>query len=212
MRSAAPGKAAGAAQERDRKEFDDPNSTRPRPPFQGPDRIDLTAELEAAVKRLKRSRRLPPYFGCQLIEGRFGRLPINVFLGRLFEPVAVGFEKTILAIPPDEDGEPEDLLALDEHDSSRWWLRLGRARFLGEDAVYKAMGCREPLRLWRSPLTWLRARCEGCVVVDWNLATPLLRQLDVIVAEDVAHGEEVERRLRERTWSRIVVPNRTAAA
>ena len=51
----------------------------------------------------------------------------------------------------------------------------------------------------------------GSVVLDWPLAVPILRGVGEIVAEDVDHGNDIERRLKERRGPQISVPSMVAA-
>jgi hypothetical protein len=97
-----------------------------------------------------------------------------------------------------EHNDLADLLAWRLLEPGRWWLRRGLGVFLGEEAVGRAAFLHEPLAVYRSPLSWLRGGCDGAVVLDWRFAQSMLLEVSEIVAEDLAHGEEIERRLRER--------------
>jgi hypothetical protein len=69
-------------------------------------------------------------------------------------------------------GELIDLIAWHPKRPDRWALRTGAAAWLG---------CIEPqylnptrVQVWRSPLNWLRADCEGLCILDHNEAYRIL--------------------------------------
>ena len=188
--------------------------------IQACDRPDLWAELAAAADRV-RGRHLGLLAKAGVprralfdfergIGGRFGLHPITTFRDGTFELASDGPNALIIGADLLDDGL-DDLVAWCPERPDRWWHRLGFARLLNEYAVLRAMGCREPLLLWRSPFNWLRMGCDGAVVLDWPLALPLLRGVSEVVAEDVDHGTEIERRLRDRRGPRIMIPRRAAA-
>ena len=88
--------------------------------------------------------------------------------GRLFEPSLEGFPTIILAIY--EIGlAPDilDLLAVRVDIPDRWWSRLGEAGLiLGEDRYLAAVSEGEAVRVFDSPVAWLRGGCGGCVFLD----------------------------------------------
>ena len=212
----APGVAAGG--EALNKAFERvENSASPR---RIQDRPDLWAELAAAADRVHgRHLGLLAKAGVPRralfdfergIGGRFGLHPITTFRDGTFELAVAGDNAVVVGADLLDDGV-EDLIAWYPTRPDKWWRRLGFARLLNEHGVLRAMGCRKPLALWRSPFHWLRMGCEGVTVLDWPLALPLLRGVSEVVAEDVDHGREVERRLRERRGPRISVPDLEAA-
>ena len=117
---------------------------------------------------------------------------------------------------PDPDGNPAiivpamdggglvDLVAFDPRRPGRWHVRLGACPLLGIDNMGLWL---EPLRLWRSPLGYLRAKLQGAVVLTWPAALPLLACCSEIIAEDVPHGREVRKELsRRNALPKISVP------
>ena len=104
-----------------------------------------------------------------------------------------GLEVTIL--PCFDGGETIDLLAFAPADPANWWLRRGEAVFVGGDALGDTV-MDEPVRVFRTPLSWLRAGApaDGLVVLDDEIARRELAYHSV-VAEDLAHGLELDRRL-----------------
>jgi hypothetical protein len=96
-------------------------------------------------------------------------------------------------------GHLVDLLAWHPRHPRRWALRVGAAPWLGccEPQYMEP----EPVRIWRSPLAWLRADCDGLVMLSTDPADAyrLLSSLREIVAEDAEHAAEL-RRLVRRPW------------
>ncbi|WP_244602960.1 hypothetical protein [Mesorhizobium delmotii] len=65
---------------------------------------------------------------------------------------------------------------------------MGRAFALGEDAIYNpgTFAFDNHLNIFADPLEWLRARRDGCIVLDWTRAFDRLRDCPRIsVAEEV---------------------------
>lgn len=62
----------------------------------------------------------------------------------------------------------------------------GRAFALGEDAISNpgtySFDCN--LNLWPDPLMWLRARCDGCVILDWRRAWSRLQDAPRIAVHE----------------------------
>ena len=128
-------------------------------------------------------------------------------------PVYGPFRPPKVPIADPADAAPIDLLGWYSHRPGRWWRRRGVAIILGEWAVELGETYDEPVRVYRTPLDWLRAGGEGLVIVDWTEAYFRLAGLQ-LVASDVAHGEELQRRLRppQPEGPRILVPRRRTAA
>lgn len=88
--------------------------------------------------------------------------------GRLFQPSPEGFPAIIIAIR-DIGLAPDtlDLLAVRIDAPDRWWARLGEAGLiLGEDHYLAAVSEGEGVRVFDSPVAWLRGGCNGCVFLD----------------------------------------------
>lgn len=74
---------------------------------------------------------------------------------------------------------------------ARW---LGVAMFLGEPYLRAAMEAGEAIRVYRTPLDWLRAGCAGVVILDTRRAWAEFGSLEwPLVADDVEHGRELRR-------------------
>lgn len=113
-------------------------------------------------------------------------------IGRFYEP-RPGGEYAII-VPVMDGEELVDLLAFDPRKPDRWWVRLDACCFLGGDNIF----CQSaPIEIWRTPLRWLKATCEGVVVLDWGAASPTLRPLEEAHAEDTDHGQDIRRRLQQ---------------
>ena len=66
-----------------------------------------------------------------------------------------------------ESPEIVDLIALRTDDAGRWWYRLGEpGLILGEDRYLKAIERDMLLKVFESPVSWLRGDCGGCVLLD----------------------------------------------
>lgn len=131
------------------------------------------------------------YVGRQFVTTLAGEPPA------LYEPDENGTEHLIL--PVVEGGAVADLLAFRADKPERWWLRTGIGAVLGQDAIDKAEffsdddGPEGSLRVYRSPLSWLRSECQGCCILDWRVAACRLAGVREVVAEDLGIGEKIER-------------------
>ena len=180
--------------------------------------FDLIGELECTTQQTAAKRWFldegvprPMLTTCLGIDGMFGVARVRIDADGTYEPAEDGVGAIVVAVI--EHNELSDLLAFRTTDPSRWWLRLGLAGYLGEAVVDYAAFMSMSLRLNRSPLSWLQAGCNGAVVLDWRFASSALLNVPEIAAEDIEHGEEIERRLLKFSpvLPRIVVPFREAA-
>lgn len=73
-----------------------------------------------------------------------------------------------LIIPVFEDGELVDLVAFSSDQPLAWLLRLGCGWSLGLLDGLERHSWEDEVRLWASPLDWLRADCDGLCVLDWS--------------------------------------------
>ena len=131
------------------------------------------------------------------IAGAFGVATIQTSPDGTYEPAHTGTGAIVIGVHG-PDLELVDLCAFHPASPGCWHLRLGLAEFLGAEAVDKAAFLREFLKLYRTPLLWMRGGCQGACVLDWRIARTVLLSVPELVAEDLDHGEEMERRLRER--------------
>lgn len=97
-----------------------------------------------------------------------------------------------------------DLVAWQPNRPEAWWRRLGACPLLNPRAVDAALEADKPLKLWRTPLAYLRAAGEGAVVLEFaDELRPDLAAVREIECETVALAERVERFLGPR----IMVPS-----
>ena len=142
--------------------------------------INLAAEFDIAWRNRTQAHRkhlaaAGVTFEAMLRAGDHGVERINAS-GRVYMPSPDGFPAIILAIwspaPPSiycavEDPEIVDLIALRTDDRGRWWYRLGEpGLILGEDRYLDAFDRDMPLRVFESPVAWLRGDCEGACFLD----------------------------------------------
>ena len=114
-------------------------------------------------------------FQAMLRAGDLGVERINA-CGMLYMPSPTGFPAVILAIwspaPPSiyctvDDPEIVDLIALRTDNPGRWWYRLGEpGLILGEGRYLDAIERDMPLKVFESPVAWLRGDCNGSVILD----------------------------------------------
>jgi hypothetical protein len=72
---------------------------------------------------------------------------------------------------------------------------LGRAFAINEASIWEPNLDRDPLPVWRDPIGWLKANRQGIVLLRPEQAYSRLDHLTGVIAEDVQHGEELERLL-----------------
>ncbi|MBX7496780.1 hypothetical protein K3172_13015 [Qipengyuania sp. 6B39] len=118
-----------------------------------------------------------------------------------------------------EQGVLVDLVALATHDPDQWALRWGQGWCLGYDAWLACeTGRAHELRLFATPLAWLRAGGVGIVILDWDEGLRCLRGLGehVLLRCDRGAGERLRKLLSIGNLPRVketgpVVPVRRAA-
>lgn len=117
----------------------------------------------------------------------------------LVQPVFAGPIPSIF-VPVDEPCLV-DLIAYSPREPGRWFWRRGEhGLVLGDENLERAELFSEPVRVHRNPLEWLRSGGEGVCVLDGSAHTmDRLRHVGAIIASDVEHGVELEKRLRRLT-------------
>jgi hypothetical protein len=86
------------------------------------------------------------------------------------------------------------------------WTGQGYA--LGEEQIFGPRLDDSPLPIWRTPLSWLRSSRQGIVLLprmQSRAAWVMLDHLPGVLAEDIEHGEEIEK-LRMKPTTKIYVP------
>jgi hypothetical protein len=108
--------------------------------------------------------------------------------------------------PEPDPSEVIDFVAFDPREPSQRWLLLGVADFLGGDLLRRAVNWDEQLRVFASPLAWLRGRGEGVVPLTDDLEQ--LREVQAgLLADDDDHAATIRAGLTKlRRVPRILVP------
>ena len=130
-----------------------------------------------------------------------------------FDIVDDGEEAAIVEALAEDAVTIVDLVAWPVGNPVRFATAIGAAAVLGENVAANPVTyfAEAPMRLFRTPLAWLQAGCDGAVTLDpargarWLLDLPSKR----IAAEDEEHAAEIavaRRRIVDR--QRIVVPDR----
>jgi len=133
-----------------------------------------------------------------LVQSKFGRgrclKRARVVLdsnGRRFEferfsRYHIDADEAFILMALDRDGEPVDLVAWRAEPSGFLGSWLGHAAMLGAEQLdLPRLG--EPLRVYETPIEWLRDGREGVVVVDPSRAGPMLRDAGPIVVNSWIH-------------------------
>ena len=126
--------------------------------------------------------------------GHFGVATISTN-GRLFDFDENGQPALILPCFGDDD-ELWDLVALKAKSKPETWSRLDNAPALGMKAIRRSALLKERLTIHRTPWSWLQSGAQGCVILHWPTAVLWLDLVPEILTEDLAHGEDVEARLK----------------
>jgi hypothetical protein len=93
--------------------------------------------------------------------------------------------------------------------ANRIGLWLNRAVALGEEQILAPRLGDEALAVRPTPMSWLRARRRGIVILRPSAAFFYLRDVPSLCAEDFAHAEELERILNPtKAKTKIVLPDR----
>jgi hypothetical protein len=94
-----------------------------------------------------------------------------------------------IVLPVYEDCRLVDLLAISRHDHSVWGCLTGAGQYVGSTAAHrKNSNC--PLRLYKTPINWLLANCDGSLPLSKSFF-PLLQQASSIIAEGFEHAWEI---------------------
>lgn len=107
-------------------------------------------------------------------------------------------------------GQLTNLVAFHSETPRSFWRMLdGGAPFLGPDAIERAEHFNEPLMVHETPIEWLRAECEGVVILDWNHYWPLyLGGVKQVRTASIEFG----RRLRDTLMRPLPIPEIQVAA
>ncbi len=108
----------------------------------------------------------------------------------------------MIFIVRDHIGDAIDLAAWGPPRPLALWI--ARGSMLGSENLF-GFRMREALEVHPTPLEWLRAGCQGVVVIEQQKSADLLRCAAPLQASSVAHGRALRRSLEVRP-PRIVVP------
>lgn len=110
---------------------------------------------------------VPRDFALELAgEGDLSVAQVDLHRGGTFE---FGGPDRRLILAVRRGGELVDLAALSSTCEDEWALRLGVADFLGEDWLLDAvLAERREVRLFSTPMGWLRGGGRGVCVLDWS--------------------------------------------
>jgi hypothetical protein len=165
---------------------------------------------------------------CQAEIDRFASAGVSA--SALFTPSALRVQQVVFRtdeifdfVPdaPDEEsvalitilvlgvGGTIDIVSWDPR-TDRLGLWLGRAFALGETELWAPRLGREVVSIWRSPWGWLRSGRQGVVILRPHAAPFYFDHVPEVLAEDLEHGEELEKILRpSRPRTKILLPSQT---
>jgi hypothetical protein len=110
-----------------------------------------------------------------------------------------------------DGGDIADLIAWHPRQPANFWTRTFSGTPLGIENLARAEIHGKPLKIWRSPLGWIRSGGEGALITDWPMSAPALRCVGALDCEDADHAAEVRDRLRNlQTIPTIRHPRRAA--
>lgn len=115
--------------------------------------------------------------------------PVRFLPRRRWEYYPGGIPSLLLAVR-DAFGDVVDIIAWPITRPDKWARLTGKAVLLGEDALTRAV-FDEPVKVWRTPLSWLVAGGDGLVVLDQDKAWRRLNGGPALVGEDLAHAKEL---------------------
>lgn len=147
--------------------------------------------------------------------GAIGVCRVRFLPGRRFDFAPDGRLAAVIEAFGADDDRVLDLVAWPVERPDKFATALGRAVGLGHARVESPATYHggRPLRVFRTPLGWLQAGCQGAVILDPDAAPGWLPDaLGPIAGEDIDHAREIARLLRPYVQPRrIVAPIRRAA-
>jgi hypothetical protein len=124
-----------------------------------------------------------------MMRGRFelGLLAYHTF-HHTFTPTHKG--GLAIVLPVYEDFRMVDLLAISRHDPHNiWGCTIGASQHLGSTIEHRK-DRDSPLRVYKTPINWLLANCEGVLPLSKSFF-PLLQHAPSIIADDYDHACEI---------------------
>jgi hypothetical protein len=154
--------------------------------------LSATPTLLHRLKALGVSRDTLANMGARHYFGGAARI-IDVDDG-LYAPSDEG--KPHLILPVFEEGELVDLVAFNSDQPLAWLLRLGTGWSLGLIDGFERHSWDQEVRLWASPLDWLRADRDGLCILDWSAPEVLeLARLPTIRCQNRLLAERLKQAL-----------------
>jgi hypothetical protein len=83
-----------------------------------------------------------------------------------------------------------DFVAMSRHDHTIWGCITGHGQYAGSTATGRKNN-ESPLRVYKTPINWLRANCEGILPLSKSFF-PQLQHASCIIAEGYEHACELE--------------------
>jgi hypothetical protein len=171
---------------------------------------DLESEFRAAVARLLRAGCMLPGDLCLYLSVGTQRIEPD---GHLYQPTHDG--QLVLVVPvytgpmpsfitPADNSELVDIVAFQISEPGRWWRRTGLANYLGEHLIRSSVTWNRPLRVFETPLDWMKGYCQGVCPLTQDYSA--LRDPPELRFDDSAFASRVEWQLsRPYSIPRILV-------
>ncbi len=123
----------------------------------------------------------------------------------LYQPDESGITAAI--VPAFEGSNIVDLVAC-SFGSRQMRTRRGIAPLLGREWIEDDFLASQPLRVFDNALTWLRGKCRGIVILDWQAAPLLLREVPEFHCQSTATAQRLREAFEQpRPCPSILVPN-----
>lgn len=143
------------------------------------------------------------------------------FHGDFWEPEEAG--QTAVTVPVLDDAVVVDIVVFRLDAPHRWWVRSGYGKALGLDAADEVRAAtpiwRLPsdppppaLKLFETPLSWLRATCDGACILNTVWVDYVLSGVEAVVAENPCHARQLYTALPRRGLPKILLREERAAA
>ena len=130
--------------------------------------------------------------------------------GRRFDFDDAGSAAAVVEVLAEDAATVIDLVAWPLADPLQFATALGEADLAGIQNVRNpaSYASGRALRVWRTPLRWLQAGCNGVAILSDRFAGHWLSQaLGPVVAEDMEHGRDLRQVLGRRfDPARLLVP------
>lgn len=178
--------------------------------------IDLAAEMAAAEREVAdehraRMEELGVPTGVPTGGPAWGIAAVEPAGSGFYEP---GAGKAHVIVPVVDADDLIDLIAFRTSKPDRWLHRRG-SFLLGDDVRERGETWGDPVAFFATPLDWLRASGNGCVVLDWDGGWDWsrIRSLPAITAATAGLGRRLESAVRASVrFPAILVPEEARRA